>query len=262
MKLYDTYLTVNLDGSNGRWLSTVRKILLGMLLLVLGALAVLTYKPEWQNKFFSSPSLGLGLDKVGESAVPNGFFVPVKYSDAEGVRALTKEQQRVVSYLSSRYRVSPEAVETVVRVAYKVGEAEKVDPLLILAIVGVESGYNPFAASSVGAKGLMQVMPKIHKEKFEDVSSGEDWSALNPEMNLHVGAQIIREYTERAGSVEAGLRWYVGAAVSGDDGGYVNKVLTLRTKLDSVYRSSKRLVSTPATKKPKTFEAVAAQMES
>jgi hypothetical protein len=261
MKLYDTYLTVNLDGSNGRVLSAVRKTFVTMLLLSLSTLAVLTYKPEWQNRFFSG-STDLSRKKSAEDVASNGAFLPIKYADSEGaLKELTPAQQRVVSYLSSRYRVSPEAVEAVVRLAYKVGEEEKVDPTLILAVVGIESGYNPFAGSSVGAKGLMQVMPKLHKEKFDDVSSGEDWSALNPEMNLRVGAQIIHEYTQRAGSVEAGLRWYVGAAVSGEDGGYVSKVLNLKTKIDSAYRS-KRLVSVPVPKKSKTIEASASQMES
>jgi Transglycosylase SLT domain len=261
MKLYDTYLTVHLDGSKGRVLNAVRKTLVSMLLILLGILAVLTYKPEWQHRFFPRAS-DLSLKQSEGDVASNGAFVPVKYGQAEEViKALSPAQQRVVSYLSSRYRVSPEAVEAVVRLAYQVGEEEKVDPTLILAVVGVESGYNPFAGSSMGAKGLMQVMPKLHKEKFDDVSSGEDWSALNPEMNLRVGAQIIHEYTQRAGSVEAGLRWYVGAAVSGEDGGYVSKVLNLKTKIDSVYRS-KRLVSVPVPKKPKTLEASASQMES
>jgi hypothetical protein len=108
--------------------------------------------------------------------------------------------------------------------------------------VGIESSYNPFAASPVGARGLMQVMPKIHKDKFEALSPG-DWSPLNPEMNMRVGAKIIREYTRRTGSVSAGLRWYVGAAVHGNDGGYPGKVLALKSRIDSAYQQGSLVAS-------------------
>jgi hypothetical protein len=166
-----------------------------------------------------------------------GAAVPVSYSLSDDAKPLSRGQRDVVKYLSGRFRVSNEAVESLVRLAFVVGKEEGVDPTLILAVMGVESSYNPFAASPVGAKGLMQIMAHIHKDKFEELSDGEDWSALNPEMNMRVGAQIIREYIKRAGSVQAGLRWYVGAAVSGNDRGYPQKVLGLKAKIDQVYRS-------------------------
>jgi len=164
-------------------------------------------------------------------------LIPVAYGDAGSTQALSRGQRDVVKFLSNRFRVSPEAVESLVRMAYTVGKEEKVEPTLILAVMGVESSYNPFAASPVGAKGLMQIMAHIHKDRFEELSEGDDWSALNPEMNMRVGAQLIREYTKRSGSVQGGLRWYVGAGVSGNDRGYPQKVLALKAKIDQVYRS-------------------------
>ncbi|MDX1670461.1 MAG: lytic transglycosylase domain-containing protein, partial [Limnobacter sp.] len=97
-----------------------------------------------------------------------------------------------------------------------------------------ESSYNPFAASSVGAKGLMQVMANIHKDKFEALSPG-DWNPLHPELNMRVGSKIIREYTRRTGSVREGLVWYVGAAIHRNDGGYPDKVLGLKSRIDKAY---------------------------
>ncbi|HEX5487061.1 lytic transglycosylase domain-containing protein [Limnobacter sp.] len=176
--------------------------------------------------------------------VGNGLgrnLVPIKFNAIDPSRPLSAGQRQIAQYLAKRYRVSQDAVESIVKLAYKVGRDEKIDPTLILAIVGVESSYNPFAASSVGAKGLMQVMPKIHKDKFEELSPG-DWSALNPEMNMRVGAQIIKEYTRRTGSVKSALRWYVGAAVSGSDGGYPEKVLGLKAILDARFKQG-RLVA-------------------
>ena len=273
MKQYDTFLTVELNSTQVKAFKKVRNWMsvLGVASVVatVGVAGALGLSPELRNKvFFSKPVqqvfanqidlVSTGLQEVSTQQAKKGLhLIPAKFGAVEGSKTLTPGQREVVEYLSDRYRVSPEAVETIVRLAYKVGKEEQVEPTLILAIVGVESGYNPYAASPVGAKGLMQIMPKIHKEKFEEISLGEDWSALNPEMNMRVGAQIIQEYTRRAGSVQAGLRWYVGAAISGNDGGYPAKVLGLKSKIDSVYRSG-RLV---ATQTPKAVDQKAVQYE-
>lgn len=174
---------------------------------------------------------------------PKGHHMAVIKNAKPGVQTkLTAGQRQVAHYISKRYRVSRDAIESLVKLAWKVGKEEGVEPTLILAISGIESSYNPYAASSVGAKGLMQVMAHIHKDKFEKLSPG-DWSPLNPELNMRVGAQIIKEYTRRGGSVENGLRWYVGAAIHGNDGGYPQKVLGLKVKIDAAYREGKVLAA-------------------
>src|SRR6266850_8214793 len=73
-----------------------------------------------------------------------------------------REQRTVTEFIAKRYRVSEFAISGYVATAYRAGEQHSVDPLLILAVMAVESRYNPVAESVVGAKGLMQVMPKYH----------------------------------------------------------------------------------------------------
>ena len=90
--------------------------------------------------------------------------------------------------------------------------AANLDPTLILAIMAVESSFNPFAQSPVGAQGLMQVMTKVHDDKYE--AFGGSHAAFDPVTNLRVGVQVLKECIARAGSLEAGLRLYVGAANS------------------------------------------------
>ena len=95
--------------------------------------------------------------------------------------------------------------------------------------MAIESSFNPFAQSSVGAQGLMQVMTKMHNDKYE--AFGGNHAAFDPVTNLRVGVQVLKECIARAGSLEAGLRFYVGAANLLDDGGYAIKVLTEQNSL-------------------------------
>ncbi|RZA18349.1 MAG: hypothetical protein EOP02_20250, partial [Proteobacteria bacterium] len=69
----------------------------------------------------------------------------------------TRQQQYVTKWLSKRYRVASDAANMLVSTAYLTAHDLKLDPLLILAVMAIESGLNPFAESAMGAKGLMQV---------------------------------------------------------------------------------------------------------
>jgi len=145
---------------------------------------------------------------------------------------LPREQAAVAYWLSKKYRVAPEPVAALVTEAYELGRSAKLDPTLILAIVAIESSFNPFAQSSVGAQGLMQVMTRVHTDKYEDV--GGHLAAFNPLTNLRVGVQVLQECISRAGSLEGGLRYYVGAANLPHDGGYAAKVLAEHFRLRQV----------------------------
>jgi soluble lytic murein transglycosylase-like protein len=147
-----------------------------------------------------------------------------------GQDARTESQQRnITQYLSRRYRVANEAVRVLVAAAYETGQEFGLDPQLILAVMAVESSMNPFAQSSVGAQGLMQVMTHVHAEKFEP--HGGDHAALDPIANIKVGSAILRDLIRRGGSVERGLQLYVGAGNLPDDGGYAAKVLSERSRI-------------------------------
>ena len=136
---------------------------------------------------------------------------------------LTRQQAAVAHWLAKRYRVAPEPVSRLVQEAWAVGPRVGVDPTLILAIMAIESSFNPFAQSPVGAQGLMQVMTRVHDQKYERF--GGILAAFDPVSNLRVGVQVLKECITRAGSVEAGLRFYVGSGNQTDDNGYAGKVL-------------------------------------
>lgn len=145
---------------------------------------------------------------------------------------LPKQQAAVAFWLSKKYRVAPEPLSALVAEAYEIGSRTKLDPTLILAVMAVESGFNPFAQSPVGAQGLMQVMTRVHSDKYE--SFGGKFAAFDPLTNLRVGAKVLIECIERAGTLEGGLRAYVGSANMDDDGGYGAKVLAEHARLQMV----------------------------
>ena len=145
---------------------------------------------------------------------------------------LPRQQAAVAFWLSRKYGVAPEPLSVLVAEAFEIGKKVKLDPTLILAVMAIESGFNPFAQSPVGAQGLMQVMTQVHQEKYENL--GGKLAAFDPVTNLRVGVKVLQECIARAGSVEGGLKYYVGAGNMEADGGYAGKVLAEHSRLLAV----------------------------
>ena len=150
-----------------------------------------------------------------------------------------REQKAVTEMLSKRYRVAQEAVGGFVAAAYRVGKETSVDPLLILAVICIESRFNPVAESTFGAKGLMQIIPKFHKEKL--VEHGGDEALLDPEVNILVGAQVLREYIRRFGGTENALQAYAGAFEE-PTSMYARQVLSERSRLEQAVAKLRRAI--------------------
>jgi len=137
--------------------------------------------------------------------------------------------QALRRYLSRRYRIAQNVAGALIQAAHMLGRAENVDPQLLLAIIAIESRYNPFAESHVGAQGLMQVMPRVHRDKFEALGL-DIAAAVEPIPNMIVGTRVYTDCRRRRGSVTGALACYVGATGPGD-GGYSAKVLAERRRI-------------------------------
>jgi soluble lytic murein transglycosylase-like protein len=165
-------------------------------------------------------------------------------ADARDDRVLvsSREQDLVASYLARRYRVAQEPVSELVKAAFDTGREVGLDPLLLLSVMAIESGFNPYAESGVGAQGLMQVMSKVHSDKFQYF--GGQSAALEPLANIKVGALVLKDCIARGGSLPGGLRLYVGSSTP-DDGGYGAKVMAERGRLRDVARGRKVPINAP-----------------
>jgi hypothetical protein len=155
---------------------------------------------------------------------------------------LPKPQANVAFWLSRKYSVAPEPLSALVAEAFYLGEKIKLDPTLILAVMAIESRFNPFSESSYGAQGLMQVLTRVHVDKYEDF--GGKLAAFDPVTNLRVGVQVLFDCVRKAGSVEGGLKLYVGA-VATDGSDYVTKVMAEHLRLRDVAAGKKVPVNVP-----------------
>ncbi len=133
----------------------------------------------------------------------------------------------LATYLSRRYRVAQDATEKLVDVAFDAGRQVGLDPLLILAVMAVESRLNPIAESENGAKGLMQVIPGYHKDKLDANAKA---AILDPMTNVLLGSRILKDYIRRTGSLEGGLQFYNGSA-SDPEEQYAGQVLAVQQRL-------------------------------
>jgi soluble lytic murein transglycosylase-like protein len=164
---------------------------------------------------------------VAEASAAEGGTAPVLMVETP----LEREQRTVAEYIAKRYRIADAAATHFVAVAYRAADLHRLDALLILAVMAIESRYNPVAESVMGAKGLMQVIAKYHPEKLSD--HGGEQALLEPEVNILVGAQILREYYRRFGDLETALQQYAGA-LDEPTSQYANKVLAEKARLDQL----------------------------
>jgi soluble lytic murein transglycosylase-like protein len=153
----------------------------------------------------------------------------------EGIQE--REQRALAEFIAKRWRIAETAATSFVSIAYRAGKRYSIDPLLILSVVAIESRFNPIAESVVGAKGLMQIIPKYHLDKLLD--HGGEEALLDPEVNIHVGAQILHEYYRRLQDQEAALQRYAGA-FDEPTARYAAKVFEERMRLEPIRQKARR----------------------
>ena len=112
--------------------------------------------------------------------------------------------------------------------AIKWGEYFKLDPVLILAVAKHESTFDKKAKSKMGAIGLMQVMPRWHRDKMmtaQEIFGTNELHKVEP--NIYVGAKILRDCKDRFKHIRIALKCYNGSLGSS-------------TKYDSVVLDNKK----------------------
>jgi soluble lytic murein transglycosylase-like protein len=172
------------------------------------------------------------IDVAARVDAPPARETPSNVAKTAAVPPDSSRYHRLSEFLAKRYRVSQAFTLDLVTIAHAAGQQVGLDPLLIIAVIAVESRFNPIAESVMGAKGLMQVIPRFHAEKFRELG-GEQYAVFDPETNILVGARILKEYLSRTGSLSSALRMYVGSS-NAEDSTYMDKVMTEKERLQQV----------------------------
>jgi soluble lytic murein transglycosylase-like protein len=136
--------------------------------------------------------------------------------------------EKLATFVARHYRVAGEAAREMVHAAFREGRRNDIDPVLILAVIAVESRFNPVAQSEQGAVGLMQIVPRFHMDKI--AASGAP-SFLPPQENIAIGTRILKDSIRRGGGEAAGLQLYNGSP-DDETKAYANRVETERRRLE------------------------------
>jgi soluble lytic murein transglycosylase-like protein len=208
-------------GPLGRWCRKLVSVL--ALAASVAALALIIHSHYGQYLY----GTGEGVDVMSEAVADTGDKpLPVALTPAEESR-----YRALSEFVANRYRVSQTVAFDLVEHAHRVARDLQLDPLLILAVISIESRFNPIAESVKGAKGLMQIIPKYHTEKLQEFGGVE--SVFDPETNIQVGALILKEYIRSTGHVGIALQMYAGA-LSDQEDQYTRKVMNERQRLQHV----------------------------
>jgi soluble lytic murein transglycosylase-like protein len=204
---------------------------LRMTLVATAAVATLISLPGWLRSIEAAPLRG-PLQQAAPLDIDTSPLPPAQVAQPHGDAA---RHQLLADFLAKRYRVSRESLERFVGLAYSAGQKTRIDPLLILAVMAVESNFNPIAESVMGAKGLMQIIPEFHQDKLRSPHGGVA-NVLDPEINIVAGAKVLREYATRTGDdLAAALRLYGGVGPDPANP-YPGRVLSERERLEQFVR--------------------------
>jgi len=205
----------------------------GLAMVGLGAAALLLalwWHPNWLNQAEGALFNWLRERQVLLSWLPENT---AERATAVELSDLPKSQVAVAAWLARKYKVAPEPLAALVAEAHAVSKQKKIPPHLILAVMAIESNFHPYVQSQAGAQGLMQVMTGIHAQRYE--AYGGKLAAFDPISNLRVGAGVLADAIKlRGGSIEEGLKFYLGGYELTEDGGYVAKVLAEQSLIDQV----------------------------
>ena len=189
-------------------------------LLLIGLLLGLLALPAFANDASAKDETALSTTTPAEAA-------------SDGVAAaapstLSPRMQRALDYVKTRYKVSKEAVHPLFETVQRISKEHGIDPLLIVAIIGIESGFKSDAKSAGGGHGLMQIIPRYHLNKIPDGLGVK--GLMDPAVNVKVGTIILDDAISRAGNPVGGLQSYNGSKKKKL---FANRVLAEKARMEA-----------------------------
>ena len=206
----------------------------GSLILTAFALVALVGAGYLLKDPVSYADLGAGVSEAAEAGdaaqapVAQAPVATPRPKSVATVGGLSTEMRGVRDFVAQRYKISTRTLEPLLTAAELSGRKLGIDPLLIVAVMAIESSFNPFAESNMGAQGLMQVIPRFHLDKIGR-NAGDD-ALFDPTLNIRVGTMVLVEGMQRFGTLQNALQYY-GGALRDPNASYANKVLAMKKRL-------------------------------
>ena len=118
----------------------------------------------------------------------------------------TPDQDTLATYISKRYYVSKIYALQVVSVVYDTAARTHTDPMILLAIISVESRFNQHAMGTQGDIGLMQISPRWQQQLI--LEGGGEWPAWEVESNILLGARVLKRCMNQTKDITHALACY------------------------------------------------------
>jgi len=136
------------------------------------------------NAQAASQALDESLRQKLISAINDSRSFNDKYAAEVWLTDMSIRMQRYVKHKDDRIKI--------LTILHEEAARAKIPPELVLAVIQIESAFNRYAISYVGARGLMQVMPFWLKEIGKP-----DEDLFDIRTNLRMGCTILRHYLDR-----------------------------------------------------------------
>jgi len=170
--------------------------------------------------------LTLGLTEISANVPPT--WLPRKATVAV-VQSTERAHELLVSNLHRDFGVESALGHRIVRSAHEASVASKIPVTLLLAVMAVESEFDP-AARNRNDLGLMQVNLRYHPQEARNLKSARE--LLRIDTNIKTGARILRRYMDdEEGKVYPALRRYNGLRKPNH---YPERVLMAKNRFDRV----------------------------
>lgn len=151
---------------------------------------------QWLIILIISLQANNGYAQENRQALDQGLREALKESidNAEGFEDRFDAEVWIVSMSEKlkRYIKEPKKRLSTLQKIHQAATRNNLEPELVLAVIQIESAFNPYAVSHAGAQGMMQVMPFWKKE----IGRPDD-NLINLETNLKYGCIILKHYLDR-----------------------------------------------------------------
>ncbi len=160
----------------------------------------------------SSGALSCGFWSAAPGVLPDVAAAPPAAAPASAwPEARDPRQREIHRVLKARSRgLTERELLLLTRALLRACDRHALEPRLVLAVIAVESSYDPFAVSPVGALGLMQIMPATGAELAarEGIHWRGEQTLFDPLVNVRLGVRYLRQLADRYDRLSTALAAY------------------------------------------------------